>query len=183
MGASSGTLRLLVWMVLTSVHWKMGSFIIQMENRREEVDTGTGKMQEVILGMTLYPSSSLWMVSGFLTCLILCPELLFYEKPEINWYFSISTSLGANWFHHHICRRFWSLQPGKTPNQDKPLPAGTSHSRMVLGKLCSPLQSSHLQRLKSPFSWAGRRFYTDVTNCATTRPCPCGRRSSSWRAV
>lgn len=140
----------------------MGSFIIQMENRREEVDTGTGKMQGNTLGMTLYPSSPLWIVSGFLTCLILCPEILFHEKPEVNW--SI--------FQINLCGRKLVSSPHLQEilliaTRSFVLPAGTLHNRMALGKLRSHLQSSPLQRLKSPFWWAGRRFCTDVTNRVT----------------
>lgn len=89
------------------------------------------------MGMTLYPSSFLCLISGFLTCLILCPEILFYEKHVIN-----PSVFLSNLFWCKLVsppRLEAVLLPAA--RQSFALPADTSHPQDGAGLLCSPLQN------------------------------------------
>ena len=111
--------------------------------------------------MTLYPPSFLCIISGFLTCLILCSEILSYEKPVINWSIFLINLFWCNLVSPPHLQAVLLI----ATKQNFALPASTSHGRTVLGnraRLCRACPAS--TRQKSPLWWVGRRFCTDVTS-------------------
>lgn len=170
MRASPGVLRLLV---LTPVHWKDGKFYNpdgKQERRGWYRNRENAKNSSPVLGMTLYPSSFLCIVSGFLTCLILCPEILSYEKYVINWSFFLINLFCCNLVSPPHLQAVLLI----ATRQSFALPAGTSHGRAVLGnraRLCRAHPASAEAKIRSP-RWVERRFCTDITSCVAHQAMP-----------
>lgn len=113
--ATPGIHRSLVQMILAPVHWKDEKFYNPLENVRGKVGTGTGKMQKraALIGNDLVPiliSLSNFRLSNLSHSLP--RNLILWETCDKPIRFLKQPFL-VIWFHHHVCRQFCSLQPGR----------------------------------------------------------------------